>query len=385
MFLVLPLVLTLLSVLQPPAVQVGETLPGWREGQLDIHAVNTGRGECTFIIYPDGTTLLVDAGDLFGYKPSKYESVPARPSDEEEPWQVYADYILHFLPEGHNHLDYCVITHYHMDHYGYIGKGRKMHPEGGYALAGPMGLYSSLPFDRLIDRSYPDYPDDEKLITLKNYRKFIQYNTEHNGLVVESFHVGTDKQLAPLYHPETYPDFRVFGYAASGMAWDGNAIVDTKVQRENGLSCAFLLSYGKFDYFTSGDMNQKNTCKVVAEAIGRSVEAMKSHHHMSNEASYAIEAELYQPKVVVTQTFYERSIQPNQNIIKEYSGKQDMFFTNLPMTLVEASPEIYENCKCEGGHIVIRVSDDGLFYVYVLDDTDKEYKVKSIHGPYKSE
>lgn len=385
MSLVLPLITTLLSVLQPPVAQLGATLPDWQDGMLDIHAINTGRGECTFIIYPDGTTMLVDAGDLFGYKPPKYEAVPARPSADEEPWQVYADYIRHFLPKGHDRLDYCVVSHYHMDHYGYIGEGRKMHPDGGYALAGPMGLYSRMPFDRLVDRSYPDYSDDENLKTLKSYRKFIQYNTEHNGLIVERFNVGSDKQLAPRYHPESYPYFRVFGYAASGFAWNGSAVVDTKAQHENGLSCAFLLSYGKFDYFSSGDMNQRSTCKAVAESIGRKLEAMKAHHHMSNEASYAIEAEVYQPQVVVTQSFYERDIQPNQNIIKEYSGKQDMFFTNLPMTFVKASPEIYKDCKCEGGHIVIRVAPEGDFYVYVLDDTDKEYRVKSIHGPYKSE
>lgn len=385
MSLVFSLVVTLLLVLQLPVAQVGVTLPDWQEGMLDIHAINTGRGECTFIIYPDGTTMLVDAGDLLGYKPSKYEPVPARPSDADEPWDVYADYILHFLPEGHKSLDYCMVSHYHMDHYGHVGKGRAIHPEGGYALVGPMGLYSRVPFDRLVDRSYPEYSDDESLKTLKSYRKFIQYNTEHNGLIVERFNVGTDKQLAPRYHPDEYKGFSVFGYAASGMAWNGSDVVDTNVQSENGLSCAFLLSYGKFDYFTSGDMNQPVTCSVVAKAIGRKIEAMKSHHHMSNEASYAIEAEVYQPKVVVTQSFYEREIQPNQNIIREYSGKQDMFFTNLPMTLVKASTEIYKDCKCEGGHIVIRVAPDGDFHVYVLDDTDKEYRVKSIHGPYKSE
>ena len=37
------------------------------------------------------------------------------------------------------------------------------------------------------------------------------------------------------------------------------------------------------------------------------------------------------------------------------------------------------------GHIVIRVANGGgEFYVYMLDDTDFEYKVKSIHGPYTS-
>ena len=31
-------------------------------GTLDIHHISTGRGNATFFVLPDGTTLLVDAG-----------------------------------------------------------------------------------------------------------------------------------------------------------------------------------------------------------------------------------------------------------------------------------------------------------------------------------
>ena len=43
---------------------VGNVLPDWEEGYLDIHFINSGRGECAFYILPDGTTLIVDAGEL---------------------------------------------------------------------------------------------------------------------------------------------------------------------------------------------------------------------------------------------------------------------------------------------------------------------------------
>ena len=36
----------------------------WSKGNLDIHFISTGRGNSTFILMPDGTTLLIDAGDL---------------------------------------------------------------------------------------------------------------------------------------------------------------------------------------------------------------------------------------------------------------------------------------------------------------------------------
>ena len=44
----------------PPAesgAEVGKTLPAWSEGSLDIHFINSGRGECTFYILPDGCIL----------------------------------------------------------------------------------------------------------------------------------------------------------------------------------------------------------------------------------------------------------------------------------------------------------------------------------------
>ena len=46
-----------------PATEIGKPLPKWQEGYLDIHHINSARGECTFYILPDGTTMLVDAGE----------------------------------------------------------------------------------------------------------------------------------------------------------------------------------------------------------------------------------------------------------------------------------------------------------------------------------
>jgi hypothetical protein len=37
-----------------------------------------------------------------------------------------------------------------------------------------------------------------------------------------------------------------------------------------------------------------------------------------------------------------------------------------------------------GGHIVLRVQPGGYsYYIYVLDDSDFEYRVASIHGPFE--
>ena len=41
----------------------GDTSIAWMEGYLDLHHINTGRGDVAYYIFPDGTTLLFDAGE----------------------------------------------------------------------------------------------------------------------------------------------------------------------------------------------------------------------------------------------------------------------------------------------------------------------------------
>ena len=66
-------------------VEAGTTLPSWSEGCLDIHFINSARGECCFYILPDGTTLLVDAGEV----DDSGTSVPQRPNAETKPYITY--------------------------------------------------------------------------------------------------------------------------------------------------------------------------------------------------------------------------------------------------------------------------------------------------------
>jgi len=38
-------------------------LEPWSKGTLDVHQISTGRGNAALVVFPDGTTLLYDAGD----------------------------------------------------------------------------------------------------------------------------------------------------------------------------------------------------------------------------------------------------------------------------------------------------------------------------------
>ena len=67
-------VVTLTASYNGKKARKGRTLPAWSEGYLDIHTISTGRGECIFLILPDGTSIVVDAGE-FSREGKKYKNV----------------------------------------------------------------------------------------------------------------------------------------------------------------------------------------------------------------------------------------------------------------------------------------------------------------------
>ena len=73
-------------------------LKEWREGVLDIHHISTGRGSAIFYILPDGTRMIVDAGDLGDITRLKQHKsiMPAVPNASKTPAEWIARYIEHF-------------------------------------------------------------------------------------------------------------------------------------------------------------------------------------------------------------------------------------------------------------------------------------------------
>lgn len=376
--------------------RIGEPLPGWSEGCLDIHAINTARGECTFFVLPDGTTMAVDAGE-FGGTISPRFSHNTRPTDSVmRPSHIQAEYMKHFAPQADS-LDYFLLTHFHMDHMGQLEPWYSKSTEGEYVLSGMTALYHELPYRTVVDRAYPDYDSlaaqAMSTASLANYRKFLDCQLPNGHLKAEAFRLGADDQFVLRHKPAKYSKFKVSNICSNGFVWvDGQPMkcFDKQV-RENGASCGILISYGDFDYLTTGDgggdsKGSPNLGETIARAIGRPIEAMKAPHHLSPKNMKEASMEILRPDVIVTQSFYVREIQPDQAIIRRlidnYGSR--MFFTSIEPSLVEKYPEAYAGCASIGGHIVIRVMPGGKkYYVYTLDDSDLSYRVKKIDGPFK--
>ncbi len=373
-------------------------LPPWREGELDIHFINSARGECVFFILPDGTTLLVDCGEIPENPASRWPQVERKPLSGESAHEVAARYVRHFHPGGSAaSLDYMLVTHFHVDHMGES------------ASTGVVALYDLVPFDRLIDRGYPDYGAALALATrtgkIDHYVNFVADKVENNGLKAERFEIGRSDQIALLHNPGAYPDFQIFNYARDGKIWQAGKEIDLydgKVA-ENGASCCFLLRYGDFTFLSCGDAGANSRVEIpLAREIGHPIVAMKANHHFSWNTHAPESLSILRPQVLVGENFMAH--QPWIPVLEDIwaaSPQTKIYTTNLcPVNyqhedLVRAKEDhggagitdaryaaARERLAAHNGHVVIRVAPGGERYtVFVLDDTDFAYRIRKADGP----
>ena len=396
---------------QTIAPEVGQPLSAWREGELDIHHINTGRGEASFLILPDGTSLLVDASGKTVEAPPF--SLPTRPDASRPPGEWVARYIQRVLPKSVRAIDYALISHFHGDHMGTIVADSPVAREGDYQLSGITEVAEHLPIAKIIDRDWPDYayPAPLKNPTVHNYRKFVAWQAAHRGLTVEMFQPGRNDQLKLFRRPRDYPQFEIRNLFANGVLWTGVGSETRSVfpplanlspddyPIENKLSIAFRVSYGKFDYFSGGDLSAngdealspadawKNVETPVGQVTGP-VEAMKANHHGSWDANSAIFLAHLRPRVIVVDSRAEGH--PAVNTYNRltsrdiWPGPRDIFVTNVSPATFKTTYNI-ERAAGTQGHVTIRVAPGGASYrVFVLDDSDEQMRVKALFGPYAS-
>lgn len=382
---------------QPGGVAVGAPLTPWSEGELDIHTISTGRGECLFFIMPDGTTMVVDAGE-FSRETADYKNVLQRPNASVRPTKVFADYIKHFMPKGRYTIDYMHLSHFHMDHMGNLEKEYTKDESGTYTLAGATALYHHIPFSEAIDRAYGNY-DGLKVnsmsdAALANWRKFLDYQVGRKALRASQFKLGAVNQFAMKYKAASYPNFRIENVCSNCCVWENNRSVDVyagKSKAENAASCGFVIRYGNFDFFTAGDIGDYEDYEYrVAKVVGQ-VEATKAHHHLSPHSNCKKAQNVIKPKVLVATSFYVREIQPDKSKFGYITeGGCDIYCTSVGESLIPIDKDKFNEspyalCNALSGHIVIRVAKDGeSFMVYTLEDMDSSYTVKRIDGPYNN-
>jgi beta-lactamase superfamily II metal-dependent hydrolase len=390
------------------AQQIGQPLSPWTPGTLDIHQINTGRGNAALLIFPDGTSMLLDAGDG-GNPPPR--GTPPKPDASHTPGEWIARYVRRMLAhDASPALDYAFLTHFHGDHMGSPAPASKT-ARGGYKLTGITEVCGLVPTRLMLDRGWPDYsyPAPLNNATVNNYRAFLEWQRRNTGMKVERLQAGRKDQIVLRRDPAKYPNFEVRNIAANGEVWTGVGtttrahhprIADLKPDEyptENMCSLGVRVSYGKFDFYSGGDIpgarregapvwNDMET--PVAQAVGP-VEVSVLNHHGNRDSQNAFFVSSLRPQVFVIPVW--SADHPGHDVLDRlyserlYAGPRDVFATNMLDANRLVIGPLVDRLKSSQGHIVVRVDPAGdTFRVIILDDLAESYRIQSIHGPYKA-
>ncbi|MGI6136136.1 MAG: ComEC/Rec2 family competence protein [Petrimonas mucosa] len=390
--------------------EIGKPYRGWKEGEFDIHHIYTGRGESNFLIFPDGTSMLIDAGD---WDPKDYDKMcELLPDSSRRSGEWIARYILRVNPSG-KEVDYLLISHFHNDHTGDsfnpapTTEGRN--PD--YVLTGIAEVGEYIRFKKVIDRGFPDYqyPLPIEDPDVDNYRAFINWKIRNEGLIPESFDIGSSSQITLLKEKERYSGlFQVQNLAANGRIWTGNGgetinFYDLNPanregwQNENSKSIGIKINYGPFSYFTAGDLsdnlldeegNSINLENEIAKVCGPVV-VCKANHHAYKDAMTEGFLKQIDASAYIIPVWDHEHIQP---VIMErmasyspHSENPTIYPTRFPDHLREKyGNEAWIDSVCqEGGHIVVKAYDKGTKYkIYVLSAKDEQSIVRAVYGPF---
>jgi beta-lactamase superfamily II metal-dependent hydrolase len=236
-FLTLPLIGTLSFAEEP--FQHSCPKGDWRS-KLTIQVINVGQGDSTFIRTPSGTTVLIDGGN------------PKKGSNDILP-------VLKNCYMETSGIDYVVLTHPHKDHYG-----------GLIEVLGNLKVkVAVLDTGNSPGKLYSKY----KALADKTAKR----RTPQAGELIPSS-----------------DDVKIEIIAVNGNLPGGEKVpIFNKTTKEpldiNSVSIAIKIAYGKFQYFTGGDLTGggNSTPDIesrIADLVGP-IEVMKSNHHGSATAN----------------------------------------------------------------------------------------------------
>jgi beta-lactamase superfamily II metal-dependent hydrolase len=367
--------------------EIGSPLTAWTPGTLDIHHISTGRGNAALFVLPDGTILLVDAGAAGNGVP---ETDP-HPDASRAPGVWIGRYAKRHLPTGVTGIDYALITHFHIDHIG-----------------GIVDVDQALPIQTLIDRGWPDYSYPAPLTdqTVAKYRSFIDERRQA-GMTTERFNPGSRSQIRLLHEASRYPAFEIRNIIGNGEVWTGqgeatrhlfppvNSLAPADLPSENMCSLGFRLQYGRFRYFTGGDLpgipdpgfpawqNVEAGIAGIVEHVD--VHVVNQHGSMGEESEAFLKA-LRSTALIVPSWAPSH---PAPDVLKRIMNSRlppsprYVFATDLREAARVVIGQRATQLAAPPGHIVVRVYPGGDRYrVFVLDYRNERDEVIAVRGPF---
>jgi len=304
----------------------------WTAGNLEIHHIDVGQADSTLIVSPTGKSLLFDTGET-----SWNSSANAR---------VIGPYVQGVL--GCKKLDYVVISHFHLDHIGYVGYG------------GLWNLVEAQNFTvgETLLRNYNVYLG-ETSGTFDNWKTYLA------GRGQTRLHPVTAVEGAGQVDLGSGVSFKIVTVDGNGALIPGNFSADSVPPSENDYSIGAVLRYGAFDEWLGGDLDGEYASEFgytyhdielsVAREVG-DVDVYRVDHHGSDHSSSPTFLGQLDPEVSIVSVGDGNPYgHPRQSVIDALLATSDVYLTE------RGDPTTNIGSAVVAGNVVVKTAD-GISY-----------------------
>lgn len=243
------------------------------EGDLQVHFIDVGQGDCILILFPDGKDMLIDCGN----KSSGYS------------FDETAEYLDTYIPD--DTLDYMMLTHGDEDHVEYLDNILEMYQVNNIfmpnILAAPNGTGAS----SVELREQIDAIDDEKIamftdpdvLTSNMYAEFFvaAFNEPDCNVMLNIDPSSTENSIVITDEANTY---RLTFYCPTQEYYNESNL--NSAEKKNAVSPIGILEYNGFRIVLTGDSNEINE-PLFVDRIGGELDCdvLKVGHHGSETSS----------------------------------------------------------------------------------------------------
>lgn len=249
------------------------------EGDLQVHFIDVGQGDCILILFPDGKDMLIDCGN----KSSGYS------------FDETAEYLDTYITD--DTLDYMMLTHGDEDHVEYLDNILEMYQVNNIfmpnILAAPNGTGAS----SVELREQIDAIDDEKIamftdpdvLTSNMYAEFFvaAFNEPDCNVMLNIDPSSTENSIVITDEANTY---RLTFYCPTQEYYDNTGFKAqngfSEAEYKNAVSPIGILEYNGFRIVLTGDSNEINE-PLFVDRIGGELDCdvLKVGHHGSETSS----------------------------------------------------------------------------------------------------
>ena len=234
----------------------------WGEGELQVHFINVGQGDCILILFPDGKDMLIDSANF---------------NNDGEIREATLDYLDTYVTDGQ--LDYLMLTHGDSDHVYFVDEVLESYDVDTiympFIKAEPNNEDLATAVNNLPKDKLDMFTDKDTLPTNVYAEFFIAALSEPDAIIkpnIGEFSIET----------ETY---RLDFYCYSEEDWENSNL--NSAEKKNAILPIGVLEYNGKRIVLTGDSNEINEPKFI-EKVGGTIydcDVLKVGHHGSETSS----------------------------------------------------------------------------------------------------